>query len=152
MNARAHALAGLLSFLCIASFWGSTLVSEVFLSHQAVAAVKQGIVYAFAVFIPLMITTGATGFVMGGKGRHPQIVAKRRRMPFIALNGLLVLVPAALFLNSKAGAGELDRWFYGVQVLELLAGAVNLFLMGLNIRDGLRLTGRLTPRSGAGEA
>jgi len=30
-----------------------------------------------------------------------------------------------------------------VQVIELIAGATNLTLMGLNVRDGLRLSGRL---------
>ncbi|NVZ11248.1 hypothetical protein HW932_18520 [Allochromatium humboldtianum] len=144
MKTKVHALAGLLSFLCIASFWSATLVSELFLSYEAVAAVKAGIVYAFVLFIPCMIATGGTGFAMGGQGQHPQLVAKRQRMPFVALNGLLILIPSALFLNAKAGAGAFDSGFYGVQVLELLAGALNLFLMGLNIRDGMRLTGRLS--------
>lgn len=36
-----------------------------------------------------------------------------------------------------------DSRFYLVQGLELLTGALNLTLMGLNIRDGLRLSGRL---------
>lgn len=138
MKSKVHAIAGLLSFTCIAVFWSSTLVSELFLSHAAVVAVKAGIVYAFALFIPLMIMTGATGFAMGGKATQPQIVAKRRRMPLIGLNGLLILIPSALYLSSKAGAGEFDSGFYGVQFLELLAGAVNLVLMVLNIRDGMR--------------
>jgi hypothetical protein len=30
-----------------------------------------------------------------------------------------------------------------VQAIELLAGATNLMLMGLNVRDGLRTAGRL---------
>ena len=64
-------------------------------------------------------------------------------MPFIAGNGLLILIPAALFLASKARAGEFDTWFYVVQALELLAGATNITLLGLNMRDGLKLTGRL---------
>ena len=34
----------------------------------------------------------------------------------------------------------------GLQALELAAGAANLSLMGLNIRDGLKLSGRLRPR------
>lgn len=151
MKSKIHAIAALLSFTCIACFWSSTLVSELLLSPDAVAAVKAGIVYAFAVFIPLMILTGATGFAMGGRGTSPQLVAKRRRMPLIALNGLLILIPSALFLNVKAGAGEFDAWFYGVQILELLAGVVNLFLMGMNIRDGRRLTGRLKQRLSTGE-
>ncbi|CRI66833.1 conserved exported hypothetical protein [Thiocapsa sp. KS1] len=64
---------------------------------------------------------------------------KRRRMAFIAANGLLVLVPSALFLSFKAQAGEFDGAFFGVQALELIAGAVNLVLLGLNLRDGRRL-------------
>ena len=35
------------------------------------------------------------------------------------------------------------RCFTRIQGLELIAGATNLALMGLNIRDGLRLTGRI---------
>jgi hypothetical protein len=37
--------------------------------------------------------------------------------------------------------------FYGVQALELLAGAVNLSLIAMNMRDGLRLSGRIGKRS-----
>jgi hypothetical protein len=40
-----------------------------------------------------------------------------------------------------------------VQVIELLAGAANLTLMGLNMRDGLRMSGRLrVGRATAGPA
>jgi hypothetical protein len=46
-----------------------------------------------------------------------------------------------------------DDTFYVVQGVELLAGAINLMLMGMNIRDGLRMSGRfhamldsITPR------
>ncbi|WP_200342685.1 hypothetical protein [Rhodovibrio sodomensis] len=61
----------------------------------------------------------------------------------IALNGLVILVPGAPVLALWAQAGRFGGWFYGVQALELVAGAVNLVLMGRNLRDGLRLTGRL---------
>ena len=152
MKSKVHMIAGLIAFACIAGFWSSTLVSELLLSHTAVAAVKAGIVYALVLFIPLMIATGGTGFAMGGESTRPLILTKRRRMPLIGLNGLLIMIPSALFLSSKASAGEFDGWFYGVQVLELLAGTVNLFLMGLNIRDGMRSTGRLAPRPGVSEA
>ena len=66
-----------------------------------------------------------------------------KRMPFIAANGLLILVPAAIFLDQWASAGAFDTKFYLVQAVELLAGAVNLTLMGLNMRDGLRLSGHV---------
>jgi len=141
MKRNIHAAAGVLAFLFVAAFWTSTVVSELFLDHGAVTSVKVAITYAFIAFIPCMAITGATGFAMGGKSTSPILVAKSRRMPIIGANGLLVLIPAAVFLSIKAQAGEFDAAFYTVQVLELLAGASNLFLMGLNIRDG-RLMGR----------
>ena len=52
------------------------------------------------------------------------------------------VIPCAVFLNRWASAGTFDSTFYLVQGLELLAGAVNLTLMGLNIRDGLKMSGR----------
>lgn len=140
MKSKLHAAAGVSSFLFIAAFWSSTVFSELFLSHGEVASVRNAIVYAFIVFIPCMAITGATGFAMAGNSSAPILVGKRRRMPIIGLNGLVVLIPAAFFLNAKAQAGEFDTVFYSVQLLELLAGATNLFLMGLNIRDGRRIT------------
>ncbi len=139
---KVHVITAFASFMFIASFWISTVVSELFLSHEAIVAVKQAIAYALIVFIPTMAAVGGTGFSLGGKSTHALVLAKRRRMPVIALTGLLVLVPAALFLNTKAQAGEFDSIFYLMQIIELLAGASNLTLMGMNIRDGLRLTRR----------
>jgi hypothetical protein len=44
-------------------------------------------------------------------------------MPIIAANGILILIPSALYLASKGRAGEFDSAFYAVQTLELAAGA-----------------------------
>lgn len=60
-------------------------------------------------------------------------------MPLIAANGLVVLIPAALFLTAKAKAGEFDSLFSTVQAVELIAGAINFSLLGLNMRDGLAM-------------
>ena len=57
--------------------------------------------------------------------------------------GFWVLIPAALFLAHKAKAAEFDTAFYVVQALELVAGATNITLLGLNMRDGLEMKGRL---------
>ena len=64
-------------------------------------------------------------------------------MPIIAANGVLVLIPSALFLAWKASASAFDSAFYAVQAVELIAGAVNVTLLSLNMRDGLRMTRRL---------
>ena len=64
-------------------------------------------------------------------------------MKIVAANGLLVLLPSAYVLASWASAGRFDSAFYAVQGLELVAGAVNITLLVLNMRDGLRLAGHL---------
>ena len=137
-----HFTAALVATGAITLFWSGTAVTEVFGTHTAVVWVKQSIVWGMAILVPAITTAGATGFIMGGKWKTPLASAKKRRMPFIAINGILILMPSAFFLASRASAGIFDFWFYSVQVIELVAGAINLTLMGLNIRDGLRLSGR----------
>jgi len=144
---RIHLAAGLLAPLCIATFWLSTVLVELFGSPVAVAQVKSLVLSpGLWILIPALMATGASGALLV-RGRQGRLVsAKQRRMPVMALNGLLVLLPCAWFLAQWAAAGQFDARFYAVQALELLAGAVNLVLMGLNMRDGLRLSGRLRVR------
>lgn len=137
-----HPIAGFVGMVTIATFWLSTIAVEAFGGSAAVLAVKTAIPWGLLVLVPALAITGATGFRMGGRSAHPLITAKRRRMLVIALNGLLVLVPCALFLQARAAAGDFGGTFALVQAIELLAGAVNLTLMGLSMRDGFALTRR----------
>jgi hypothetical protein len=52
-----------------------------------------------------------------------------------------------LYLGRSAARDDLDATFYTVQAVELVAGALNITLLPLNIRYGLRLTGRLRRKS-----
>ncbi len=141
-----HLVAGALTLLTIATFWLSTALSELFASHAVVAVVKTAIPWGFLLLIPALAAAGGTGFALA-KGRRAGLVGKKpKRMPLIAANGVLVLIPAALFLASKARAGEFDTAFYAAQALELAAGAANIALLGLNMRDGLKMKGRLRGR------
>ena len=83
---------------------------------------------------------------MAGPSPKGLLAGKLKRMRLIAANGILVLVPSVLFLAWKAGHGEFDAAFIAVQLVEFAAGSLNLALMGLNIRDGLRLIARLRTR------
>jgi hypothetical protein len=143
MLKRIHLAAALTATAIIACFWSATAVSELFGGEAAVVAVKQAILWGMLLLVPAIATTGATGFVIGGKWKAPLAVAKLRRMKFIAANGLMVLLPSAFFLAWRSAAGSFDGWFYAVQAIELVAGATNLALMGLNIRDGLALSRRI---------
>lgn len=136
---KLHGILAMIAILCIVSFWTSTVISELFLSHEAVINVKQAILQAFWLFIPCIALIGMTGMKMGGKSKHELIVKKRNRMPIIAGIGLVILIPSAFFLASKATAEEFDGVFYTVQGLELLAGAINLTLMGKSMKEGLAI-------------
>lgn len=143
MKPVVHAIAGTTAMLAIATFWVSTLVSELWLDAAAIAAVKHSIVvYGLVVLVLAMAATGGSGFALV-KARTGRLLAlKKRRMPLIVLNGVVVMIPAAIFLNHQAGVGAFDGLFYTVQVIELAGGVVQMALMGLNFRDGLALAAR----------
>ncbi len=144
MPRRVHLIAGILAPLCLVIFFLSTVLTELFGSPAAVAQLKALIVApGLWIMIPAMAAAGGSGMFLGHSRKGRIVDAKRKRMPFIAANGLLVLVPCALVLNRWATAGTFDGGFYAVQIIELVAGATNLVLMGLNVRDGLRMAGRL---------
>ena len=146
MKSRAHAIFGCIAMLCILVFWTSTIVSELFLSQDAIVAVKSTILQAMLILIPAMAATGGSGLSLA-KGRSGRLVeSKKKRMPIIALNGLLVLLPSAFYLHSKALTGAFDTSFYAIQAVELVAGATNLWLLSKNMYDGLKLAGRLRPK------
>ncbi|APX26181.1 MULTISPECIES: ferredoxin--NADP reductase [Salipiger] len=135
-----HPVAGMIAILTISTFWLSTAISELFLSEAAIVAVKTTIPWGFLILIPALAATGGSGFAWSKGQRRGLVGTKLKRMPFIAANGILILIPAALFLASKARAGEFDTVFYVVQALELIAGATNITLLGLEMRDGMKLT------------
>lgn len=146
MKSKLHGIFGAMALLCIATFWLSTVVSELFLTQASVVAVKNAVLTGMWLLIPAMAATGGSGFSLA-KGRGGRLVdVKMRRMKGVAANGLLVLLPSAFVLASWANAGRFDGAFYALQGVELLAGAVNITLLLLNMRDGLRLTGRLSPK------
>lgn len=142
MLRRIHPIAGVIGFLTILTFWTSTAFSELFGTYDTIAAVKSMILTGMFILIPAMVIVGASGMSMGGRRKDAPARAKKKRMPFIAANGLLILLPAAFYLEAKASVGAFDTAFYSVQVLELIAGAANLALMGLSIRDGRAMGNR----------
>lgn len=148
MTRRIHAIAGLLAFVTIATFWIASVVSELFGSMAWIAWVKTTIPWGFLILIPAIALTGGTGVALSRRRSGSLVQAKLRRMSIIGANGLIVLIPSAFYLAAKADASAFDTGFFLVQALELMAGAINLSLLGLNIRDGLRLSGKLRgPRS-----
>ena len=142
MKQKIHAAAGVTAFLILLTFWSSTVLSEAFGTPETIALVKSRILIGMFALIPAMAIAGGSGMAIGRRRKDAPAAAKKKRMPLIAANGLLILLPAAFFLEAKASAGNFDGAFVFVQGVELLAGALNLTMMGLNIRDGRRMAAR----------
>lgn len=112
MKTRIHAVAGAIGLLMIILFWTSTVLSELFGSYETIAAVKGWILYGMIIQIPAMAIVGASGMSLGAGRSERLLSAKKKRMPIIAANGILILLPMAFLLESKASAGTFDTLFY----------------------------------------
>lgn len=143
-----HGFVGGMAILTIATFWISSAVSEVFLTQSAVALVKHNIVYyGLLPLVLFMAITGGSGNFLTKNRQNKIIQSKMKRMKILAINGFLVMIPSALFLNHKASLGEFDVMFYVVQLLELGAGIVQLYLLFQNFKEGLLLSGKLRAKA-----
>lgn len=141
-----HRVAGGAAFCLIASFWLATIIVELFGTTDQIVMVKTAIVWGLLALVPCLAATGGSGFALA-RGQIAGLVAvKLRRMKLVAANGLLVLVPCAIGLAILARNGQMDDVFITLQALELFAGLINLVLIGLNIRDGLRMRRPVRPR------
>ncbi|PWK65745.1 hypothetical protein [Aminobacter sp. AP02] len=139
MKTKIHAAAGAVALIAVVCFWLATVTAELSGHAGAIAAVKAAVLAGMAVLVPAMVVAGASGFSLGKGWKSPVVQKKKRRMRFIAANGILVLLPSAHLLAGWAEAGRFDAAFFVVQALELAAGAVNITLLSLNMRDGLAL-------------
>lgn len=143
MIKKIHRIAAVTAFLCVVTFFASTLSVEVFGSEELITLVKSLVVLpGLFILVPCIAIAGATGFALSKTKKGRVVDSKKKRMPFIAINGIFVLVPAAIFLNYKAAEGAFDTTFVVVQFAELVVGALNGYLMFLNIRDGRKLSPR----------
>jgi hypothetical protein len=142
-KSRIHAIAGILALTLIATFFTSTVIVEIIGDETAISFTKSAILVALLVLVPSMAITGATGRLLAGKRGGPVIKRKKVRMAAIAAIGLLVLVPCAVTLRQLAVNGQFDSTFYLVQAIELIAGAANVTLMAMNVRDGRLLVGKI---------
>ena len=122
MTRALHPVAGGVAILVIAIFWLSTAISELSGSDGFVVLVKTLIPWGFLLLIPALAAAGGTGFALAG-GRPVGRTGGR-----------------AGGLAAKARSGDFDAAFYGVQAVELVAGAFNLWLLARNAIDGRQMT------------
>ncbi|MFJ5855741.1 hypothetical protein ACIQCT_22825 [Enterobacter cancerogenus] len=137
-----HGISAVMALISITTFLCCTLFSELMQNYTLIAEVKLRIATTgIPVLVFSMIAVGLTGNFISKRGGKV-ISLKKRRMRVLALTGLFVMIPAALYLNHKAEIGEFDSYFYGVQVVEALLGLVQLRLVVMNFIAGIRLIKR----------
>lgn len=139
MKHRLHKLSLLGALGLIGAFFLSSVTVELFGSYEAVVVVKRSIWYGIFILIPLMAVAGITGNLLAKGKENPLINGKKRRMPLIALNGMIVLVPAAYWLDTLASQGAFGPVFYSLQGIELLFGGINIYLMTKSAKAGKKL-------------
>jgi hypothetical protein len=143
---RIHRFISPLAPAIVALFLATTVGVELWGDHSLIAWQKRVVLIGLVPLAIVLATTAATGQAMARRYRpSPELAAKRRRMPFILANGLLVLVPAAVTLDWLAQQGAFGPPFAAVQALELAAGATNLTLLLLMARDGRAMARRRRP-------
>ncbi|WP_072680927.1 hypothetical protein [Arcobacter sp. LA11] len=137
MAYKLHKVFAFISFLSITLFFTSTLIVELFFGFEQIAFVKDKIVCpGLFILVPSIIITAISGNIIAKKSKKVELIkVKKKRMPIIAFNGVVILIPCAIYLNILASSGTFDTVFYSVQLLELFAGATNMTLMFMNIRD-----------------
>ena len=64
--------------------------------------------WGFLLLIPALAAAGGSGFVLSKGARVRLVRMKLKRMPFIATNGILVLIPFALFLQLQRLGEQTD--------------------------------------------
>jgi len=137
-----HGAVGCLALATIVAFMTCTIWAEWLSDPAAIVKVKTVILWSLPLPILAMASTGLSGLGLGGHVPRGLAADKVARMKIAGPNGLLVLTPCAVFLARKAQSGQLDAAFWAVQAVELLAGALNITLLTLNLRDGLRMAAR----------
>jgi len=146
-----HLAASLTAVAIVALFLAATLAAEV-VGGDAPTEVKHWIARAVVVLVPVMAAAALSGRRLAGGSRAAPVRRKLRRTQVAAAIGVLVLGPCALALDHLSGRDDVDTTLAIVQLIELVAGASNLALLSLNVRDGLAMRARRTSLRARGVA
>ena len=152
MKKRVHLVSAVLTAATLAQFLVSVMVVGAFGNYAALLLVRHYVALGQALLIPALLVTVFTGLGLATGRRSALVQAKMRRMTVVTLLLVILAAPAAVFLDMKASAGAFDQTFVLVQFGELMVLGMCLLLLGRNIRDGMRLSGRLAPRPPAGRS
>ncbi|WP_430615241.1 hypothetical protein [Flavobacterium sp. JP2137] len=138
----AHFIATIIVGMTIVTFFSLSLVAEIKGDIQFIKNVKTFILYALPVMVIAMPILKLTGDKLAGNSSNPIILAKKKRMKLMILNGA-GLMSLAVFLYYRSHFHTIDHVFFVAQIAEFGFGLCNLTLIVLNARSGMLLSGKL---------
>src|SRR5260370_10955480 len=142
---RIHLTAAAGAVTLITTFLVSSAVTELAGNAADVHSLRQWIVFALPLLVGCLAAAALTGRRLARKSRAAVIRRKQRRMQVVAAFGIVVLVPCALILDVLTASTSAGAVVTGLVLTEMLAGAINLTLLLLNVRDGRSLSRPRTP-------
>ena len=142
---RIHLAAAVGALALIATFLVSSAVTELTGSAGDVHSLRQRIVLGLPLLIGCLAAAALTGRRLARNSRAAVIRRKQRRMQVVAAIGIIMLVPCALILDARTAGASAGSVVIALEIAETLAGALNLTLLLLNVRDGRRLSRPRTP-------
>lgn len=137
-----HVIATIGAVITISTFFIVSVRAEIIAEEGLIQDVKTRILYCLPILIVLMPCLAISGRKLAGQSKHPVIIKKMTRMKLVMANGI-ILVSLAIFLYYRANYIVIDSTFLYAQIAEFIFGLSNLALLGLNIKTGLQLTGRI---------
>jgi hypothetical protein len=142
---KAHIIGAIIAVITIATFFTFSLIAEINGDEAFIKQVKKGILFSLPLLLVAMPMLNITGNKLAAKSQNPIVLAKRRRMKFVLVNGI-TLISLACFLYYRSHYQAIDGFFLTAQIAEFALGLTNLTLIGMNIKSGFQLSGRLKKR------
>ncbi|PVW14680.1 hypothetical protein [Marixanthomonas spongiae] len=140
-----HIIATCIAVMTISCFFSFSLLAEILGNEVFIKQVKTAILYCLPILLICMPVLALSGKKLAGNSKSSIVAKKLKRMKLVAINGV-ILISLAIYLYYHAIFKTIDTTFLLIQILELLFGAINLGLIGLNIQAGLKLSGRMKKR------
>ncbi|MBU3538657.1 hypothetical protein [Polynucleobacter sp. UK-Gri1-W3] len=140
MKTILHSSAGIFSMFFLFVFFTATLVSEYFYSPQDVITVQQAILQAMLAYLFLILIAGAIGLSLSKERKGRLVDVKKKRMLAIIFFSVGVLLPVVYLLAGQTLESDRGIFFFYLEGIELGVCALIMVLLGLNARDGAKLT------------
>ena len=137
-----HMVATAVATVTILIFFTLSLATELHGDEELIKSVKTAILRALPILLFAMPALAISGNKLAGASRSVLVRQKQQRMKMTMINGI-ILASLAVFLYYRANYQTIDNVFLYAQVAELFFGLFNLILIGLNIKAGLKLSGRM---------